>query len=142
MCSKLVDLIVRNAPGLPVIGVILYFSSHWLGGFGFAAGMFAIMVGVWLSSLRSWRFEPGLWMLSTLIVVMCGALALMLTYGTISDLATRARTGELLDEVTATILLWSLVCVSALITRWNWNISRVKHTRPFDAGVWNPTPDT
>ncbi len=101
----------------------------------FLAGMFAIMVGVWLSGPRSWRSEPGLWMLSALNVVMCGALALMLTYRTINDLAERTPVGTLVDEGVATLLLWSLVCVSSLITRWSWSFSRAKPTRQLDVGV-------
>ena len=86
----------------------------------------AVWLGAAAGSLRKWREEPGLWMLSALILAMCCTFWALMTWGRIMDIIRQVQApfswASGIDIAMATLLLAILIRFSAKVAYTNWKL--------------------
>ena len=114
-----------------LLGVFSFIASRWFDGFGIITGFMAIWLGSAAGCFHRWREEPGLWMLSALILAMCSTFYAFMTWGRIMDIR---RQGQVpfpwslnVDIVMATLILAVLIRFLATVTYSNWKLTQSGH---------------
>jgi hypothetical protein len=116
-----------------LIGMVLLAVSRSFDGLGVITGFMAIWLGATAGSLRRWQEEPGLWMLSALILAMCCTFWALTTWGRIRDVIRQVQApfswSLEVDVALATLLLAVLVRFSATVACTNWKLTQSgRHT--------------
>lgn len=121
MSCETIDRMVASCPRLMLAGVTLW----WLG-LGMT-GVYLIGLAALVGSLREWKTEPGLWMLSALFGVLFGSLFLAFVYFSIVDFL--AGRGPVCGIMAVDIAVTSMVLATMLrftwaVTWWNRGLAR------------------
>jgi len=123
-----VDSVTANGRWFILCGLVAFGAGRLFGGSGVVlTAVVAVLTGAVFASLRAWRSEEGLWLLSALYLVLGGFLASVMSYGLISDLREPGLTFvDLVLFGLACCLLWFSVYIAVLVTRWNWTVTNGK----------------
>ncbi len=128
-------------PGLLAVGYLAgcVVAGQLLPGAISAGVMFAGTM--WISCIESHERERGIWMLWTLIIVPCGALAVMSAIRVVADVrAGRGAFGEHIDFGCALVVLVSTLWVVASAGYWNWRQFRSGGGMPPESNAGVPAP--
>lgn len=128
---------IRRVPCYGFGGIALVALHDPLRDFLFLTGFFAVWLGACGGMCRSWRSEPGLWMLSALFLSFSGVLYGMFTYHHIADFL-QGRHNRLflaLDATLATSLLWMQTRFLLSVTRANRLFSKEHERHHRHAGA-------
>ncbi len=118
-----------------LIGLILMVLSRFFGGLGGITGVALMALGASGGSLRHWRKEPGLWMLSAFFLGLYFPTAMLLTYGLLEEICGRSSSPHpgpiFYDFSVASFVLAVLVLFLVSVTRTNWALDRKGKNNTF-----------
>ncbi len=128
MGPRQTEMLTNHCSWPILIGLILMVLSRPSGGLGGITGLALISLGASAGSLRSWRKEPGLWMLSAFFLGIFFPIVMLLACGLVEEIRQRSSPdhpgSSFYDSSVATFVFAVLVLFLMGVTRTNWGLRR------------------